>query len=204
MLYGKSDREPRLVCRFFWIWKNEGNGPRIYFVYRSFVYVRLKLSGETNTIFIYSLKNSALPNYIRYFMPGYTWLKVLYKSIDAFKKTKDTLPQAIQFLRILVRQKCHMEHRKGQWYNEWIKIEQYHRKDPNASVGLLKKAVLQKSLTRVDRLDLLEKAEKLAKRKSNIDQRAKDSAERILRNELSGARLTSTISSVTIRGAMCQ
>ncbi|EFN77506.1 Coiled-coil domain-containing protein MTMR15 [Harpegnathos saltator] len=150
-----------------------------------------------------SLENSMLPSHIRHFMPGYLWLKVLHKSIDAFKKTKETLPQAIEFLHMLVKQKCHMKYRKGQWYNELIKIEVYHMKDPNGSVRLLSKAVSQKTLTEVDRLDLLEKAEKLAKRKSNISQHAKDIVKLILEKDLSKARLTSQISSVTIEGTSC-
>lgn len=136
-------------------------------------------------------------------MPGYMWLKVLYKSIDAFKKTKETLPQAIQFLHMLVKQKCHMKHRKGQCYMELIKIEMYHMKDPNVSVRLLSKAVSQENLTEVDRLDLLERAENLAKRKSNISQHAKDTVKFIIEKELSKARLKSQISSITIEGILC-
>lgn len=152
---------------------------------------------------VYSLENCTLPSHIRHFMPGYMWLKVLHKSVDAFKKTKETLPQAIQFLRMLIDQKCHMKHKKGQWYNEWIKIEGYHKKDHDSCVRLLEEAQSQKSLTEVDRLDLLEKAEKLVKRKSNISQCAKDTVKLLLEEKLSSARLTFKISSITIKGTLC-
>lgn len=132
------------------------------------------------------------------------WLKVLHKSVDAFKKTKETLPQAIEFLRMLVKQKCHMKHKKGQWYIELIKIETYHMKDPNASVRLLSKAVTHNSLTEVDRLDLLERAENLAKRKSNISRHEKDAIKRIIEEKLSKTRLKSQPSSITIKGELCK
>ncbi|XP_014472504.1 PREDICTED: fanconi-associated nuclease 1-like isoform X2 [Dinoponera quadriceps] len=151
-----------------------------------------------------SLQNSKLPRHIRHFMPCYMWLKVLSKSIDAFKKSKETLSKAIKYLRILVKQKCHMKHKKGQWYNELIKIQVYHMKDPDGSVKLLSKAVEQESLTEVDRLDLLERAENLAKRKSNIDQHSKDTVKQILGKDLDKARLKYTPSSITIQGTLCR
>ncbi|EZA59668.1 Fanconi-associated nuclease [Ooceraea biroi] len=151
-----------------------------------------------------SLEDSTLPQHIRHFLPGYMWFKVLSKSVDAFKKTKETMPQAIEFLQMLINQDCHMRGKKGRWYNELIKIEMYHRKNLDGSVTLLSDAVLCDSLTEVDRLDLLDRAERLVKRKSGITQRTKNTVKQMLDSTLSKARLTSEQSSVTIEGTLCQ
>ncbi|XP_024874782.1 fanconi-associated nuclease 1-like [Temnothorax curvispinosus] len=148
-----------------------------------------------------SLQNSNLPHYIRHFMPGYMWLKVLSKSIDAFKKMKETIPLAIEFLRMLINQDCHMKHRKGQWYSELIKIEMFHRKNLEASVAVLSDAMTYESLTEVDRLDLLDRAEKIVKRKSGISQHAKAFVKRMLDNGFRTQLTSST--SITIKGTLC-
>lgn len=135
-------------------------------------------------------------------MPSYMWLKVLYKSIEAFKKTKETMPLAIKYLQILIDQDCHMKHRKGQWYSELIKIEMYHRKNLEASVALLTNAMSYKNLTEVDRLDLLDRAEMIVKRKSGISERAKDTVKCMLDNEFSRIQLTPPSYS-TIEGTLC-
>ncbi|XP_029175953.1 fanconi-associated nuclease 1-like isoform X2 [Nylanderia fulva] len=151
-----------------------------------------------------SLQDSTLPHHIRCFMPGYMWLKVLFKSIEAFKKTKETLPQAIEFLRMLINQNCHMQNRKGSWFSELIKIEVYHMKNLDSSVALLSDAVSHKSLTEVDRLDLLERAEMLVKRKTAISKNTKATVQHILDNVLNKARPTSQTSSITIKGVLCR
>ncbi|KYN02574.1 PREDICTED: fanconi-associated nuclease 1-like [Cyphomyrmex costatus] len=149
-----------------------------------------------------SFQDSSLPHHIRHFMPGYIWLKVLSKSIDTFKKSKETLLQALTFLRMLIEQNCHMKHRKGQWYSELIKIEMFHRKNFEASFLFLSEAVLYQNLTEVDKLDLLERAKKIDRRKSGIDKRIKD-AVKMLINEFSKIQLTFQ-NSKTIEGILCK
>lgn len=154
-------------------------------------------------VFFYSLKDSTLPQHVRHFMPGYMWLKVLSKSVDAFKKTKETLPQAIENLRTLINQECHMKNKKGQWYCELIKIETFHNKKHDDSVALLSEAATAKCLTEVDRLDLLERAEKFAKRKTGISQQARETVKNIMDDVLNRARPTHDINSTTIYGTLC-
>lgn len=135
-------------------------------------------------------------------MPGYLWLKVLSKSIDAFKKSKE-MPQAITFLRTLIDQDCHMKSKKGLWFNELIKIEMYHMKNIVGSVALLSEAVLHKNLTEVGRLDLLDRAEMLAKRKI-ISKCTKATVIHILNNVLDKVRPTSQPCSITVNGMLCR
>lgn len=86
-----------------------------------------------------------------------------------------------------------------------IKTEMYHRKNLDASVALLSDAVSRLSnLTEVDKLDMLERAEMLARRKSDISQDAKTTVKLILNDDLSQARLKSEIETVTIRGILCR
>lgn len=154
-------------------------------------------------VFVYSLQDSNLPHHIRRFIPGYTWLKVLYKSIDAFKKTKETMPLAIKFLRMLIDQNCHMKFRKGQWYSELIKIEMYHKRNLETSVALLSEAMTYESLTEVDRLDLLDRAERIVKRKSGISEHARNAVKHILDKTFNRTQLMSQ-SSITIKGTLCR
>jgi len=131
------------------------------------------------------------------------WLKILSKSIDAFKKSKETMPQAIEFLHMLIRQDCHMRNKKGQWYGELIKIEMHHRKNFDVTVELLCNAVSCSSLTKVDKFDLLNRAEMLIKRKSGIRQQTKDIVKQILDGALNQVRLTFQMNSITIKGTLC-
>lgn len=155
------------------------------------------------TLFFCSLEDSTLPRHIRRFMPGYLWLKVLSKSVDAFKKTTETMPRAVKFLRTLIDQDCHMKSRKGSWFNELIKIEMYHMKNLDASVALLLDAASHESLTKVDRLDLLDRAEMLVKRKTGINKCTKATVKHILDNMLNKARPISQTCSITIEGMLC-
>lgn len=161
---------------------------------------RLPLFLEVET---QSLQDSTLPRHIRHFMPGYLWLKVLSKSVDAFKKTKETMPRAIEFLRMLIDQDCHMKSRTGSWFNELIKIEMYHMKNIDTSVALLSNAVSHESLTEVDKLDLLDRAEMLVKRKTGISKSTKATVRHVLDNILNRARPTSQTCSITIEGTLC-
>lgn len=151
--------------------------------------------------FFCSLQDSILPHHIKCFMPGYLWLKVLSKSIDAFKKSKE-MPQAIEFLRTLIDQDCHMKSKKGLWFNELIKIEMYHMKNIDGSIALLSEAVSHKDFTEVDRLDLLDRAEMLGKRKT-ASKCAKATVRHILDNMLDKVRPTSQMCSITTEGMLC-
>lgn len=135
-------------------------------------------------------------------MPGYMWIKVLYKSIDAFKKTKETMPLAIEFLQILIDQDCHMKYRKGKWYNELIKIEMNYKKNLETSVALLSEAMTYESLTEVDKLDLLDRAEMIVKRKSGLSEHARITVKHMLDNVFNRMQLISQ-SSTTIKGTLC-
>ncbi|EFN62889.1 Coiled-coil domain-containing protein MTMR15 [Camponotus floridanus] len=148
------------------------------------------------------LQDSILPHHIKCFMPGYLWFKVLSKSIDAFKKSKETMPQAIEILRTLIDQDHHMKSKKGLWFNELIKIEMHHMKNIDGSVALLSEAVSYKDLTEVDRLDLLDRAEMLVRRKT-ISKCAKATVRHILDNMLDKVRPTSQMCSITIEGMLC-
>ena len=115
----------------------------------------------------FRLKNSALPMHVRRFMPGYIWLKILSQSIDAFKKDKDK-NRAAEALSFLLEQDCHMHTRKGKWYNELALIKMFHFKDAEASALITKQALKTEKLTQVDKVDLIERAKKLLKKKTGV------------------------------------
>jgi len=95
-----------------------------------------------------------------------------------------------------------MKHRKGQWYNELIKIEMFHRKNLEVSVTLLSDAMSYKNLTEVDKLDLLDRAELINKRKSGISNLTREAIKYMLDNVFSRTRLTCQ-NSITINGTLC-
>ena len=113
------------------------------------------------------LKNSALPVHVRRFMPGYIWLKILWQSVDAFKKDKDK-NRAVEALNFLLEQDCHMHARKGKWYSELALIKMFHFKDAEASALITKQALKAGNLTQVDKIDLIERAKKILKKKTGV------------------------------------
>ncbi|KAK9307123.1 hypothetical protein QLX08_002448 [Tetragonisca angustula] len=131
----------------------------------------------------FRLKNSVLPKHVRRFMPGYTWLKILSKSIDAFKKDKnekDNKKRVVEILSFLLEQNCHMHVYKGEWFTELALIEMYHHKNIEASASTIIKALKTENLTQVDKVNLMERASKIVKKKNGIKITTKHSINEIL------------------------
>ncbi|XP_076183360.1 fanconi-associated nuclease 1 [Ptiloglossa arizonensis] len=127
------------------------------------------------------LKNSILPMHVRRFMPGYIWLKILSKCIDAFKKNKDK-ERVVEILNFLLEQDCHMCMNKGKWYNELALIKMFHHKDVETSALIIMQALETKNLSRVDKIELLERANKICKRKTGVKPLTKTSINKVLDN----------------------
>lgn len=101
-------------------------------------------------------------------MPGYLWLKILSKSIDAFKKVKESLPFAVEILHKLINQNFYMQSKKEMWYSELAMIEMYHNKNLEASAKITLQSLKIETLSEVGTAELLERAQKLCKRKTGI------------------------------------
>lgn len=99
-------------------------------------------------------------------MPGYMWMKVLSKSIAAYKKTVEDKAEAVEILQLLITQNCHMQNKKGKWYNELALIEMHDHKNLNGTANIILEAMKLKDINIVDRMDLLERASKIMKKKS--------------------------------------
>ena len=108
------------------------------------------------------------------FFPRSVWTKVLSKSVDAFKKSPETMEHAVKYLQALINQKSYGKSYLGRWYRELSLIEMHHRKDLQASAILTLDALSQQNLTEVDVMDLLERAKKLVRRKSGISSETKN------------------------------
>ncbi|KAF7411508.1 hypothetical protein HZH66_000404 [Vespula vulgaris] len=115
-----------------------------------------------------SLEDYVLPSHISHFMPGRLWLKILSKSIDAFKKVKETLPFAIEILHKLINQNLYMQRKKEAWYAELALIEMYHNRNLEASAKITLESLKIENLSEVGTAELLERAKKLVKRKTGI------------------------------------
>ncbi|XP_076680635.1 fanconi-associated nuclease 1 [Andrena cerasifolii] len=129
------------------------------------------------------LKNSALPMHVRRFMPGYVWLKILSQSIDAFKKDNDK-NRAVEALNFLLEQDCHMRTRKGKWYSELALIKMFHFKDAEASALITKQALKSGILTQVDKIDLIERAKKILKKKTGVKSNTKMEISTVLNDHI--------------------
>lgn len=119
--------------------------------------------------------------HVRRFMPGYIWLKILSKCIDAFKKNKDK-ERVVEILNFLLEQDCHMCMNKGKWYNELALIKMFHHKDVETSALIIMQALETKNLSRVDKIELLERANKICKRKTGVKPLTKTSINKVLDN----------------------
>ncbi|XP_031832687.1 fanconi-associated nuclease 1 isoform X2 [Nomia melanderi] len=113
------------------------------------------------------LKNSKIPMHVRRFMPGYVWLKILSKSVDAFKKCENKT-RAVEILKFLLEQDCHMHTRKGKWYCELALITMHHQKDVESTALIIMKALNNEHLSQVDIEDLIGRAKKIQKKKKGI------------------------------------
>lgn len=113
-------------------------------------------------------ENSSLPSHVKKYSPLSVWTKVLSKSIDAFKKTPETIEFAVKYLRALIDQKNFGKSYLGRWYKELTLIEMHHRKDLQTCATLTLHALSLENLTEVDIKELLERAKKLSRRKTGI------------------------------------
>lgn len=102
--------------------------------------------------------------HVRYYMPGYIWLKILSKCIEAFKKNKDK-KRVIEILSFLLKQNCHMLSYKGKWYEELALIEMHHHKNIEISASIIIQALNTENLTQVDKVILIDRANKIVKKK---------------------------------------
>ncbi|OAD55379.1 Fanconi-associated nuclease 1 [Eufriesea mexicana] len=129
------------------------------------------------------LKHSVLPMHIRCYMPGYTWMKILSTSIEAFKKDKDKT-RVVEILLFLLEQNCHMNMNKGKWYNELVSIEMYYHKNIETSASFITKALNIENLTQVDKINLMERAKKILKKKVAIKPVTKVNVNKALANHI--------------------
>ncbi|XP_023246169.1 fanconi-associated nuclease 1 isoform X2 [Copidosoma floridanum] len=118
------------------------------------------------------VKNS-LPLHVRKFVPEYEWTKVLSRSIDAFKKNPETIPEAVNALQALIDDKHFCQSSRGKWYSELALIEMHHKKDLETSAALTLHALQQDTLTEVDASGLISRLVKLMRRKTGISAETK-------------------------------
>ncbi|XP_076654635.1 fanconi-associated nuclease 1-like isoform X4 [Halictus rubicundus] len=128
---------------------------------------------------ILRLKNSKLPFHVRKFMPGYVWLKILSKSIDAFKRNKDII-EAEEILNFLIEQNCHMHTYKGKWYCDLAIIKMHHQKDIDSGALVIIKALNCEHLSQVDKIDLLQRAKKILNKKTFMNSETKMHISKVL------------------------
>ncbi|XP_033336560.2 fanconi-associated nuclease 1 isoform X1 [Megalopta genalis] len=125
------------------------------------------------------LENSILPMHVRKFLPGYVWLKILSKSIEAFKRKKDTA-KVVDILNFLIKQNCHMNSSKGKWYCELALVKMHHDKDLDSSALITIEALGCEYLSQVDKVDLLQRADRILNRKTGVTLQTKTNINKVL------------------------
>ncbi|XP_017888138.1 fanconi-associated nuclease 1-like isoform X2 [Ceratina calcarata] len=111
-------------------------------------------------------KNCELPVHVHCYMPGYKWLKILDKCIQALKKSTDkTL--AVRALNFLLKQQYYMHGRKGRWHTELylIKMSYYKQDIENTALNIMR-VLNEEKLTVIDKVNLLERGNMIYKRKT--------------------------------------
>ncbi|KZC05801.1 Fanconi-associated nuclease 1 [Dufourea novaeangliae] len=131
---------------------------------------------ETESI---RLQNTTLPMHVRRFMPGYVWLKILSKTIDAFKKDADK-SRVVKILHLLLNQECHTHTYKGRWYCELARIKMFHYKDSDTSALITIKALNTENLSRVDKVDLINRGNMILRRKTGVKSDTKVNIKKVL------------------------
>lgn len=117
---------------------------------------------------------STLPSHVKRFDANYVWTKVLSKSIEAYKKTKEGINTAAEFLRVLISNRNKIPGNKIRWYGELALIESHHRKDLETSARITIEALTRDRLTEIDAAEMLGRAKKLLSRKQGISARTKE------------------------------
>ncbi|XP_078035717.1 fanconi-associated nuclease 1 isoform X2 [Augochlora pura] len=125
------------------------------------------------------LENSILPMHVRKFLPGYVWLKILSKSIDAFRRKKDRT-KVVDILNFLIKQNYHMNSYKGKWYCDLAVAKMHHDKDLNSSALVTIEALDCEHLSQVDKVDLILRAEKILNRKTGVKLEMETNINRVL------------------------
>lgn len=115
-----------------------------------------------------------LPSHVRHFEVNYIWAKVLWKSVEGFKKTPEGIEIAADILRSLVRRRNEFLGNPTHWYSELALIEMHHRKDLEASAEITLEGLQREKLSDNDRAQLSERARKILARKTNISTETKE------------------------------
>ncbi|KAL7295466.1 hypothetical protein TKK_0011118 [Trichogramma kaykai] len=125
-------------------------------------------------------ENSTLPLHVRKFVAEYSWLKVMSMSVDAFKKSPETIPEAVTILKTLIDDKLFSQSSRGKWYSELALIEMHHLKNLENSAALAIHALQQNTLTEVDVSDLVDRLRKLTRRKTGLSKETRELVEKTL------------------------
>ncbi|CAK9817589.1 Fanconi-associated nuclease 1 [Anthophora quadrimaculata] len=114
-----------------------------------------------------SLKHSALPAYIKRYIPVHVWLKILSKCIDGYKKGGNR-NDVVEVLKMLLKQDCYMCENRGKWYTELAQIEMYYNKNMIKTASIITKALNTETLTQVDKVTLIERMNKILEKKTKL------------------------------------
>lgn len=102
-----------------------------------------------------------IPAHVKKYDPKSAWVKVLSKSIDSFKKSKE-ITEACKYLNFLIEEIKYGQKLKGSWYSELALIEMHYNKNLDNSSDLIVRALSEK-FNEVNLKDLLDRAQKLLK-----------------------------------------
>ncbi|CAK9798882.1 Fanconi-associated nuclease 1 [Anthophora plagiata] len=130
-----------------------------------------------------SSEHSALPAHVKRYIPVYVWLKILSKCVDAFKKSANK-KRVVEVLKMLLRQNCSMYENKGKWYTELAQIEMYYNKNVIKTASIITKALNTETLTQVDKVNLIERMNKILEKKTQLKSVQRVSINETLKNHI--------------------
>ncbi|XP_044008238.1 fanconi-associated nuclease 1-like isoform X2 [Aphidius gifuensis] len=111
--------------------------------------------------------NSNVPSHVKRFMPIYIWGKILFGSVEAYKKL-DNYNKAIDVLKFLISNRSHIQGKFIKWYVELSQIQMNRMKDLEMSAETIMTALAIPNITDSDKNELIHRARILSARSKNI------------------------------------
>lgn len=141
-----------------------------------------------------------IPRHVARFSTGNTWGKIVWHSVAALKKSKETMVVAERYLNYLLEQHDYTQNYRGKWYNELALIKSFHQKENDIAVKLLFDALSSQEFTDRDQTDLIDKLKSYSKKKNSFMSPEFKSEVELLLKDLERRLPQENFESITITG----
>jgi Fanconi-associated nuclease 1 len=82
-----------------------------------------------SSLILFSDLDKTLPLFIRRYTAGSTYAYAMTKAIEAFRKSKDQIPECVIILQELLHQNVYLPQFRGRWYDQLALLLHVHLKN---------------------------------------------------------------------------